>query len=224
MSVGLEGRMILFPNGIPLTKTELLCLSHVEANPAEWLAFTILNKGISRQNALINEWRPRLFADPDVAELPADKDALVDLIMARPEYRSRLQADAEKNPPELPSKYNIARFEGRTARASGNVRRGLTRDPSVSTLVLAGQGIDIPDLLVNCILAYVQDLEDWVLGALLGHINQGKKKMIAQYQPVLMADPRVMTFPATEDGLINMITARTDYKTQPEQTEIKLRH
>jgi hypothetical protein len=49
-------------------------------------------------------------------------------------------------------------------------------------------------------------------GAVLGRINKGKKKMLAQYHPIIMADPSVTTMPATEDGLINMIVARSDYQ------------
>jgi hypothetical protein len=55
-------------------------------------------------------------------------------------------------------------------------------------------------------------VEDWVLGALMGHANRGKKKMIAQYHPIIMADPSVTTMPGTEDGLIAMIVARDDYQ------------
>ena len=85
--------------------------------------------------------------------------------------------------------------------------------------MLASKGLAIPDLLADCILAYVQDLEDWILGVLLGYINRGRKKMLRQYQPVLMADPDVATFPATEDGLIQFITARDDYQTLPTQLQ-----
>jgi len=36
--------------------------------------------------------------------------------------------------------------------------------------------------------------------------------MIKQYHPIILADSSVTTMPATEDGLINMIVARDDYK------------
>jgi len=36
--------------------------------------------------------------------------------------------------------------------------------------------------------------------------------MISQYHPIIMADPSVTTMPATEDGLITMILARSDYQ------------
>ena len=79
-------------------------------------------------------------------------------------------------------------------------------------MTLFASGIDLTDTDVNCILAYVQDLEDWVIGALMGQVNRGKKLMIAKYEPIIRADPSVATMPATEDGLIDMIVARSDYQ------------
>ena len=72
--------------------------------------------------------------------------------------------------------------------------------------------MDLIDEDCHCILAYVQDLDDWVLGALLGQINRGKKRMIKEYHPIIMDDPNVTIMPATEDELIAMIVARDDYK------------
>jgi hypothetical protein len=46
----------------------------------------------------------------------------------------------------------------------------------------------------------------------MGQVNRGKKKMIRQYHPIIMADSSVTTMPATEDGLITMILARSDYQ------------
>jgi hypothetical protein len=191
--------MHLFPDGIPLTAIEHKCLLHLVAEPEQWLRDAITEKARLRREALIDEWRPRLFADPAVTELPADDGALCVLIMARAEYQTRLQQDAALDPPESPYRHNIA--------------RNAAVDRSGTTVTLFADGMDITDIDVDCILAYVQDISDWLLGALLGHINRGKKKMIAQYEPIIRADSSVATMPATEDGLINMIVARADYKT-----------
>jgi hypothetical protein len=210
--------MILFPTGIAITEEEYKCLLHIETDPEQWIRDVLNDKAHARRDALINKWRSLLFADPDVGELPANADDLAQLIMSRTDYTSRAQDDASQIPPLFPARHNIARFAGR-------VREGLTyrrpeRDFASATVTLFPTGVDLPDLHVNCILAYVQDLDDWILGALLGCINQGKKKMIRQYQQVLMDDPGVTAFPATEDGLIEVIVARADYKTLPEQMVI----
>ena len=79
-------------------------------------------------------------------------------------------------------------------------------------MTLFASGIDLTDIDCDCILAYVQDLSDWVIGALMGQVNRGKKRMITKYEPIIRADPSVTTMPGTEDGLINMIVARSDYQ------------
>ena len=158
------------------------------------------------------EWRPRLFADASVTELPTDVDALCDLIMARADYKTRLQQDAAADPPVPLDKHATAKFEG-TSRVGLSVKRP-DRVPGNATVTLFAGGLNLDDVDVNCILAYVQDLGDWVLGALMGQVNRGKKKMVAKYEPIIRADPSVTTMPATEDGLINMIVARSDYQRQ----------
>jgi hypothetical protein len=118
--------------------------------------------------------------------------------MARSDYKTRVQQDATLTPAVSPARDNIARH--------GAI------DRSGSTVTLFEDGINLADMDTQCILAYVQDLDDWVLGALLGQMNRGKKKMLAQYQPIILDDPSVTTMPATEDGLVAMILARADYQ------------
>ena len=201
--------MIIFPSGIAITDAENKGLRHMVADPEAWLLAAITEKARLRRGALINEWRPRLFADASVTELPADDEALCTLIMARSDYKTRLQQDAAADPAVPTVKYNIAKFEG-TSREGKTVRRP-DRVPGDATVTLFASGIDLTDTDVNCIMAYIQDLDDWVIGALMGQVNRGKKKMIAKYDPIIRADPSVTTMPATEEGLINMIVARSDY-------------
>jgi len=205
--------MILFPNGIYITHEENLCLLHVETNPQAWLLAAIQHLAEVYQEKLINQWLPRLRADPDVGPVPANDQAIVDLIMVHPTYRTRFQADAEASEP--PYHYNVDRFEGIVPLFG----RGPHRIPGNATVILFPNGISISDLGCNCILAYVRYLDDCILGALLGWINRGKKKMIRQYQPVLIADPSVATIPADEAELIGVITARDDYETIPQQIQ-----
>jgi hypothetical protein len=204
--------MIIFPTGIAITDMENKSLLHMVSDPEEWLLATITEKAKLRKNALIKEWQPRLFADPSVTEVPADVHELCELIMARSDYKSRVQNDAEQDPPEIPRKHNIAKFEG-TSRVGLPVKRP-DRVPSDATVILFPSGIDLSDIDFKCIMAYVQDLDDWVIGALMGQINRGKKKMIEVWQPVILADAEVATMPATEAGLINMIVSREDYQTR----------
>ena len=190
--------MNIFSNGIVLTANENACVLHMVPDVEAWLSSTIAEKARLRRDALIEEWRPRLYADDSVTELPANSDDLATLILARSDYKTRLQQDSAADPVIATSTTQKDKYDA------------VTR--SGSTVTLFSSGITIADLSGNVILAYVQNLEEWVIGALMGQVNHGKKKMIAQYHPIIMADSSVTTMPATEDGLITMILARDDYQ------------
>jgi len=190
--------MNIFDSGIVLTANENACLLHMVPDAEAWVTSMISEKARLRRDALIRDWQSRLFADESVTELPADSDELATLILARSDYLTRAQKDAAADP---------------VGSISTNQKDGydsVTR--SGSTVTLFGSGISLADLTGNVILAYVQNLEEWVYGALMGMVNRGKKKMIQQYHPIIMADSSVTTMPATEDGLITMILARSDYQ------------
>ena len=190
--------MIIFPTGIVLTANENSSLLHVVPDAETWLSSTITEKARLRRDALNEEWRPTLYADASVTELPANPDDLATLILARSDYKTRVQQDAAADPAVATSTTQRDKYDA--------VSR------SGSTVTLFSSGITIPDLSANCVLAYIQNLEEWVIGALMGQVNRGKKKMISQYHPIIMADSSVTTMPATEDGLITMILARSDYQ------------
>ena len=135
--------------------------------------------------------------------------------MGRPDYLNRT-AKAAANLDSAGNPAPIAPYLHNSERFAGDIRRGVPRDPQAATVSLFAGGIDIPDEDADCILAYVYDLEDWILGALLGHINRGKKKMIETFMPWLMADDDVPVIPANEEGLITLITSRGYYMTIPE--------
>ena len=189
--------MILYCSGIVLTANENSCALHLVANVEAAITSTFAEKATRRRDALIEEWRPRLYADASVTELPADPDDLATLILARSDYRTRAQQDAAADPAVAISTH---KRDGYAAKSR-----------SGSTVTLFSSGITIADLSGNCILAYVQNLEEWAMGAVMGHVNRGKKRMIAQYHPIIMDDASVTVMPATEDGLITMILARSDY-------------
>ena len=190
--------MILFPDGIKITTLEQACLSHMVPDTEASIQSSLTAKIDFCRDALIEAWRPTLFADSSVTELPADSTALVELIFAREDYKTRLEHDAAKDPPEALYKYATAKFEG-TSRVGD------------ATVTLFASGINVADIDANCVLAYNQDLGDWVIGALMGRVNRGKKRMIKQYYPIILADTDVTAMPGTEDGLIEMILARADY-------------
>ena len=60
------------------------------------------------------------------------------------------------------------------------------------------------------------DIDTWIQGAVTGKINNCKKRMVTQWQPILFADESVESMPATADGIIALVVARDDYKTRAE--------
>ena len=61
------------------------------------------------------------------------------------------------------------------------------------------------------------DIQAWVDGAVNGKINNCKTRMLREWQPKLLADPAVTSLPATEEELIALIVARSDYKSRTER-------
>ena len=61
------------------------------------------------------------------------------------------------------------------------------------------------------------DANEWAQGALNGKINNVKKRMLDEARKVLYADESVTQIPASDDGIIEMYVARSDYKNRAER-------
>ena len=191
--------MKFFTDGIQITDTEMKCLLHVVVDPAVWLQRVLRDKANARREALVHEWRPRLILDPNVSSITLDPHVRAALIMGREDYTTRAQQDVANGEPESAHQRN--KFEGRGAgRARGK------------TLVRGG--LELSDDDAGAILAYVQNIDEWIVGALAGQINRGRKLLIAEYMPILLADDSVSEMPGDEDDLIDLITGRPDYVTK----------
>tara|TARA_R110000824_G_scaffold369675_1_gene559160 strand:+ start:702 stop:959 length:258 start_codon:yes stop_codon:yes gene_type:complete len=56
------------------------------------------------------------------------------------------------------------------------------------------------------------DVEVWVDKAIDGKVANCKKRMIAEWLPKLYADDAVDSIPASEDEIVALVVARSDYK------------
>jgi hypothetical protein len=56
------------------------------------------------------------------------------------------------------------------------------------------------------------DVDTWIQDAVIGKINNCKKRMVNEWQPILFNDPTVTSIPATQDDFITAVVARADYK------------
>tara|TARA_R110002110_G_scaffold395917_1_gene610635 strand:- start:856 stop:1125 length:270 start_codon:yes stop_codon:yes gene_type:complete len=77
--------------------------------------------------------------------------------------------------------------------------------------------VNISDADEKAMLNDLLGIDDWVQAAVLGKINNCKKRMAGQASAVLKADAAVETMPATDDGLITALLARDDYKNRAER-------
>jgi len=83
----------LLTRGIDVTDTDALCLENDLLDIEEWIRAALWGKINNCKKRLIKEWHPRLLADETVRTLPADIDALVQLITSRADYQNRKQRD-----------------------------------------------------------------------------------------------------------------------------------
>ena len=56
------------------------------------------------------------------------------------------------------------------------------------------------------------DVQAWVDSAINGKVSNCKKRMINKWLPKLYADDSVDSIPATENEIVALIVARSDYK------------
>ena len=77
--------------------------------------------------------------------------------------------------------------------------------------------VNISDLDEKILLNDLLDIDDWVQAAVVGKINNCKKRMAIEATTVLKSDPSIESMPATDDGLIAALFDRDDYKNRAER-------
>ena len=83
-----------------LTSTEETVLLNDLLDIQAWVDTAIDGKVNNCKKRMIRDWHPKLTADPDVESIPADDDKLIAVIIARDDYKTRVERDAALNPPE----------------------------------------------------------------------------------------------------------------------------
>jgi len=80
--------------------------------------------------------------------------------------------------------------------------------------------IEINDTDLIALNNDLTDVNTWLQDAVTGKINNCKKRMVSEWQPILFADESVESIPATADGIIALVVTRDDYKTRAEKDAI----
>ena len=79
---------------LDITDTDCAILEDSVLNVGNWLSGALAGKIANCKKRLVEEWLPRLYADPDVVTIPADVDEIVALVLGRDDYKTRAERDA----------------------------------------------------------------------------------------------------------------------------------
>ena len=84
---------------VSVTDAQVKCLEHKLLDVDAWLinasTFAVASKIETCSQAIIEDYTPILAADPTVTAVPTDPIALVEMIQARPDYKTRAEKEAE---------------------------------------------------------------------------------------------------------------------------------
>lgn len=82
---------------IMLSETDKVCLLSDLLEIEDWILKAIAGKINKCKTRFIREWQKKLMADPDVESIPANEEDFINLVISRPDYKTR----AEREPEEL---------------------------------------------------------------------------------------------------------------------------
>ena len=78
-----------------LSSTEEAVLKNDLLDVQAWVNGAIDGKVNNCKKRMIAEWLPKLYADESVTQIPANEDEVVAMIVARDDYKNRVERDAE---------------------------------------------------------------------------------------------------------------------------------
>ena len=76
-----------------LTATEESVLKNDLTNVQVWVDGAIDGKANNCKKRMIAEWLPKLYADESVAQIPANEDDMIALVVARSDYLNRVERE-----------------------------------------------------------------------------------------------------------------------------------
>ena len=78
-----------------LTTTEESVLKNDLLDVGKWVTGAIDGKVNNCKKRMIAEWTPKLNADESVESIPANEEKLIEVIVARDDYKNRADRDKE---------------------------------------------------------------------------------------------------------------------------------
>ena len=81
---------------VTISDVDMKALENDLLDVNEWIQGAVNGKINNCTKRLINEWQPKLFADPEVENIPADTSAFINLVVSRDDYKNRVQRESEE--------------------------------------------------------------------------------------------------------------------------------
>ena len=72
-----------------ISDTDKKCLKNDLLDIEDWIVKAIEGKINKCKKRLIREWQQKLMDDPNVENIPANEDSLIELVTSRPDYKNR---------------------------------------------------------------------------------------------------------------------------------------
>ena len=79
-----------------LTTIEVSVLKNDLLNIQDWVTKAIDGKVNNCKKRMIQEWTPKLMADSSVESIPSDEDKLIEIIVARDDYKDRVAREKKE--------------------------------------------------------------------------------------------------------------------------------
>ena len=83
---------------VTITDADETALDNDLLDKDAWIQDAVTGKINNCKKRMINTWRPIVFADDSVATIPANDDDFIALVVARDDYKTRAERDAESTP------------------------------------------------------------------------------------------------------------------------------
>ena len=81
---------------VTLSDMNMKILANELLDVDDWIQMAVDGKLQAVKTRMIADWHNKLLADPDVESIPANEDALIDMIVARDDYKTAVQRESEE--------------------------------------------------------------------------------------------------------------------------------
>jgi len=81
---------------ITLSDDDLKCLNNDLLDVEQWVQDAVKGKIAQCKKRMVQQWTPRLMNDPNVTTIPASEKELIDVVVARSDYKDRKTLEEEQ--------------------------------------------------------------------------------------------------------------------------------